>query len=222
MLPRLYPILDVDLCRERRLEPLAVLAAFLAGGATFLQLRDKSPSTAGRLALADAVVAQAHAAGARVIINDRVDVARLSGADGVHVGQEDLAVDDARRILGPDAIVGLSTHDERQIEAAARTTATYVAVGPIYGTATKETGYSARGLDLVRLAVLTLRQSSVGRRSGRGAPARQAGRPVVAIGGITLERAPEVLAAGAASVAVISDLLREDPEERVRHFLRHV
>jgi thiamine-phosphate pyrophosphorylase len=226
MLPRLYPILDVDLCRERRLEPLAVLAAFLAGGATFLQLRDKSPSTAGRLALADAVVAQAHAAGARVIINDRVDVARLAGADGVHVGQEDLAVDDARRILGPDAIVGLSTHDERQIEAAARTTATYVAVGPIYGTATKETGYSARGLDLVRLAVLTLRQSPPRRRSlrqssgtaGQARPAGQAGRPVVAIGGITLERAPEVLAAGAASVAVISDLLREDPATMIRSF----
>ena len=218
MLPRLYPILDVDLCRERRLEPLAVLAAFLAGGATFLQLRDKSPSTAGRLALADAVVAQAHAAGARVIINDRVDVARLSGADGVHVGQEDLAVDDARRILGPDAIVGLSTHDERQIEAAARTTATYIAVGPIYGTATKDTGYAARGLDLVRLAVLTLRQSSPTERRALRQSSGQTGRPVVAIGGITLERAPEGLAAGAASVAVISDLLREDPATMVRSF----
>src|SRR6266545_1393049 len=121
MLPRLYPILDIDLCRERRLEPLAVLAAFLAGGATLLQLRDKS----------------------------------LSNADGVHVGQEDLAVEEARRILGPDAVVGVSTHDEGQIEAAARTTATYIAVGPIYGTATKDTGYSARGLDLVRRAART-------------------------------------------------------------------
>jgi thiamine-phosphate pyrophosphorylase len=203
MLPRLYPILDNDLCRERRLEPLAVLAAFLAGGATLLQLRDKSPSTAGRLALADAVVARAHAAGARVIVNDRADIARLSGADGVHVGQEDLAVDEVRRILGPDAIVGLSTHDERQIEAAARTTATYIAVGPIYATATKDTGYPARGLDLVRSAALT-------------------GRPVVAIGGITLERAAEVLAAGASSVAIIADLLSGDPEARVRQFLRHV
>jgi thiamine-phosphate pyrophosphorylase len=207
MLPRLYPILDIDLCRERRLEPLAVLAAFLAGGARFLQLRDKSPSTAARLAFADAVVAQAHAAGARVIVNDRADVARLSGADGVHVGQDDLAVDEARQILGPDAIVGLSTHDEQQIEAATRTTATYIAVGPIYATTTKDTGYSSRGLDLVRQAALTLRHSS-----------GQAGRPVVAIGGITLERAPEVLAAGAASVAVISDLLRDDPAKMVRLF----
>jgi thiamine-phosphate pyrophosphorylase len=203
MLPRLYPILDIDLCRERRLEPLAILTAFLAGGARFLQLRDKSPFTGERLACADAVVARAHAAGARVIVNDRADIARLSGADGVHVGQGDLAVDEARQILGPDAIVGLSTHDEAQIDAAARTTATYIAVGPIYATATKDTGYPARGLDLVRRAALT-------------------GRPVVAIGGITLERAPEVLAAGASSVAVISDLLAGDPEERVRQFLRHV
>jgi thiamine-phosphate pyrophosphorylase len=201
MLPRLYPILDIDLCRERRVDPLAVFAAFLAGGARFLQLRDKSPSTAGRLNLADALVAQARAAGARVIVNDRPDVARLAGADGVHLGQDDLTVDEARRILGPAAIIGVSTHDETQIEAAARTTATYIAVGPIYGTATKETGYQARGLDLVRRAAAT-------------------GRPVVAIGGITLERAAEVIAAGAASVAVISDLLREDPAERVRAFCR--
>ena len=211
MLPRLYPILDIDLCRERRLEPLAVLAAFLAGGARFLQLRDKTGSTAERLARADAVVARVHAAGARVIINDRADIARLSGADGVHVGQDDLSVEDARRIVGPDAIVGLSTHDEGQIDAAARTSATYIAVGPIYGTSTKETGYSPRGLDLVRRAARTLGQSS-----GR------AGRPVVAIGGITLDRAPEVLAAGAASVAVISELLQEDPEKMVRAFCRRL
>jgi thiamine-phosphate pyrophosphorylase len=203
MLPRLYPILDIDLCRERRLEPLAVLAAFLAGGARFLQLRDKASSTAARLALADAVVAAARAAGARVVINDRADIARLSGADGVHLGQDDLTVDEARAILGPDAIVGLSTHDAGQITAAARTSASYVAVGPIYGTSSKDTGYAARGLDLVRIAAST-------------------GRPIVAIGGITLDRAPAVLAAGAASVAVISDLLRDDPATMTRAFLERL
>ncbi len=150
------------------------------------------------------MVARAHAAGALVIVNDRPDLARLAGADGVHVGQDDLAVDEVRRILGGEAIVGLSTHDAAQVDAAAGTSASYVAVGPIYGTATKETGYSARGLDLVRHAARTL---------GGGA-----GTPVVAIGGITLDRAPEVLAAGAASVAVISDLLRGDPELAVRTF----
>ena len=209
MLPPLYPILDIQLCGERRLDPVAVLEAFLDGGARFIQLRDKTPSTSERLRCADAVVARAHAAGARVIVNDRPDVARLSGADGVHVGQDDLSVDEARRIVGPDAIVGLSTHDRAQIEAAARTSATYIAVGPIYGTGTKDTGYAPRGLDLLREAALALRQ-----RSG------QAGRPVVAIGGITLETAEQVLAAGASSVAVISDLLTGGPPAaRVRAFL---
>jgi thiamine-phosphate pyrophosphorylase len=211
LLPRLYPILDIDACRERGFEPLAVLAAFLAGGARFIQLRDKTAASGARLALADAVVARAHAVGARIIVNDRADIARLSAADGVHVGQDDLSVEEARRIVGPDAIVGISTHDEVQIDAAARTSASYIAVGPIYGTATKDTGYTARGLDLVRRAALALRQ-----RSG------PAGRPVVAIGGITLERAPEVLAAGAASVAVISGLLTDDPAQAVRSFLERL
>jgi thiamine-phosphate pyrophosphorylase len=197
----LYPILDIDLCRARRLDPLAVLDAFLAGGATLIQLRDKSSPTATRLALADAAVVRADAAGARIVINDRADIARLSGAGGVHVGQDDLSVADVRAIVGGDAIVGLSTHDEAQVEAAAATSATYLAVGPTYATATKDTGFSARGLDLVRYAAAS-------------------GRPVVAIGGITLARAPEVIAAGAASVAVIADLLADgNPAARVRSFL---
>jgi len=202
MLPGLYPVLDVDLCRARRLEPLVVLEAFLAGGARVIQLRDKDPSSGARLERADAAVSLARRAGARLIVNDRADLARLSGADGVHVGQEDLPVDEARRIVGPDRLVGISTHDDAQIAAAVRTSADYIAVGPIYGTISKDTGYTARGLDLVRHAV------------------RASALPVVAIGGITLERAPEVIAAGAASVAVISDLLAGgDPAARVRMFL---
>src|SRR5262245_47781230 len=147
-LPPVYPLVDVDLCRARGLEPLAVLAALLDGGATLIQLRDKSPSGGVQLALADAAVALMRAAGARLIVNDRPDIARLSGADGVHVGQEDLPVEAARAIVGAAALVGVSTHDEAQIAAAARTSASYVAVGPVYGTITKETGYTARGLDL--------------------------------------------------------------------------
>src|SRR5262249_7697636 len=161
-----------------------------------IQLRDKQPSSGARLALADAAVALARRAGARLIVNDRADLARLAGADGVHVGQDDLPVEEARRIVGRDAIVRVSTHDPAQAAAVAASAA-YLAVGPIYGTATKDTGYSARGLDLLRRA---LRLSS-GQAAGASAV------PVVAIGGITLERAPEVIAAGAASVAVISDLL---------------
>ena len=201
-LPPLYPIVDVDVCRLRGLDPLAVLDGFLAGGACFIQLRDKTTRTGALLALADAAVSRARAAGAQIIVNDRADVAKLSGADGVHVGQDDLPVEDVRRVLGPDAIVGLSTHDETQIDRAVATSATYLAVGPIYATQTKDTGYGARGLDLLRYAA-----------------SRAGARPVVAIGGITLESAPEVLAAGAASVAVISDLLTGDPRERVRMFL---
>jgi thiamine-phosphate pyrophosphorylase len=202
MLDSLYAIIDVPLCRARGLEPLPVLEAFLAGGARLIQLRDKSAASRDRLALADAAVARVRAAGGRLIVNDRADIARLAGADGVHVGQDDLSVAEARAILGPDAIVGISTHDPAQVEAAGATPATYLAVGPIYDTATKETGYSARGLALVRHA------------------AAVAAMPVVAIGGITLERAPEVLAAGAASVAIVSDLLRGEPAATVRSFRR--
>ena len=203
MIDPLYAIVDVQICRDRELDPLAILEAFLAGGARFIQLRDKTPSSRDRLHLAEAAAARAHAAAARLIVNDRADLAKIAGADGVHVGQEDLAVEDVRAILGPGAIVGISTHDERQIQEAARTSATYIAVGPIYATATKDTGYSARGLALVRQAV-------------------PAGKPVVAIGGITIDRAPEVMAAGAASVAVISDLLRGDPADAVRQFRRRL
>jgi len=202
VLPSLYAIVDVELCRVRGLDPLTVLAAFVDGGARFIQLRDKSPSSGARLALADAAVALTRPAGAWLVINDRADIARMCGADGVHVGQDDLPVAAARGIAGAKALLGVSTHDEAQLQAAIATDADYIAVGPIYGTATKDTGYTARGLDLLRRA------------------ASIAGRPVVAIGGITLARAGEPIAAGAASVAVISDLLTGgDPRARVRAFL---
>ena len=136
-----------------------------------------------------------------MIVNDRADICQMAHCAGVHVGQEDLSVDDVREVVGPDAIVGLSTHDRVQVDAAVQTTATYIAVGPIYSTATKETGYEARGLELAKYAA-------------------QRGKPVVAIGGITLARAPEVLRAGVAAVAVITDVLTGgDPEARTRAFM---
>jgi len=199
--PFLYPIIDTDVCDARGLDPAATAEACLAGGARVLQLRAKRGSSAALLSLAERMVLAARRHDALVVINDRADVARLCGAGGVHVGQEDLEVDDVRRIAGEGAIVGLSTHDERQIDAALEGHATYIAVGPVFGTATKDTGYSARGLDLVRYA------------AGRG-------KPVVAIGGITLERVESVVDAGAAGVAVIGDLLTsEDPESRTRELL---
>jgi thiamine-phosphate pyrophosphorylase len=146
----------------------------------------------------------AHGADAEVVVNDRADIARLAGADGVHVGQDDLAPALVRTIVGDAAIVGLSTHTPAQLTAARDAPVTYVAIGPVFATATKATGHEALGLDGVRAA------------AGQG-------RPLVAIGGITLERAPDVLRAGAASVAVISDLLSTgDPEGRVREYLRRL
>jgi thiamine-phosphate pyrophosphorylase len=139
-----------------------------------------------------------------VIVNDRVDLALVSGAGGVHVGQDDYPLADARRLLGPAAVIGRSTHTIAQIEEAAIEPVSYIAVGPVFGTQTKDTGYFAVGLDLVKEAVR-----------------RSRGRPVVAIGGITLATAPEVWAAGVSAVAIISDLLREgDPGQRVASYNR--
>lgn len=178
--------------------------AFLAGGATLIQIRAKTLESGPFLGLCDAVVAAAAAAGARVVVNDRADLARLSGAAGVHVGQDDLPPAAARALLGPDAIVGYSTHSEAQIAQALREPVSYIAVGPVFGTRTKATGYEAVGLDLVRAA-----------RAAAG------DMPVVAIGGITLATAASVLAAGATSVAVISDLLAGgDPAARVASYNR--
>ena len=179
---------------------MALAAACLAGGARILQLRCKDQSGAAFLELARRLVRLAAVAGARVIVNDRPDIARLSGAAGVHVGQDDLPVADARHIAGPGAIVGISTHDEVQIDAALAGGATYVAVGPVFGTSTKTTGYEPRGLELLRYA------------AGRG-------KPIVAIGGITLVRAASVADAGATGLAVITDLLEgTSAEARVRAF----
>ena len=140
--------------------------------------------------------------GAAVIVNDRADIARASGAAGVHLGQDDLPVEAARKILGPDGLIGLSTHTVEQLGVAQALPVTYVAVGPVHATHSKDTGYGPVGLALVRAA------------------ARSAAVPVVAIGGITLERAPEVLAAGASAVAVIGDLLASGaPAARVRAYV---
>jgi thiamine-phosphate pyrophosphorylase len=201
VISRVYPIIDADYCHTRQVDPLSVAAACVRGGATLLQVRSKDTSSARLVDLAERIVSIAHAGGAKVIVNDRADIARMAGADGVHVGQTDLSVPDVRRILGAQAIVGLSTHDPAQVDDALQQDVSYVAVGPIYSTTTKDTGYSARGLELVRYAA-------------------NRGKPVVAIGGITLERAAEVAEAGADMLAVISDILvGNDPEHRVRDFL---
>ncbi len=206
--PALTAIVDADAAAKASWPVLDLATAFLNGGARFLQLRAKRAGSAWFLDVASAVVDRAREAGARVIVNDRADLARLAGADGVHVGQDDLAPAAVRRVLagwGDAAIVGLSTHTIEQIEAALDQPVGYLAIGPVFVTSSKVTGYEAVGLERVRLAAA--------RASTRGLRA-------IAIGGITLETAPEVLAAGAASVAVISDLLSTgDPEGRIRAYV---
>jgi thiamine-phosphate pyrophosphorylase len=201
-LARLQAIVDVELAQRAGWAPADLARAFLDGGARFLQIRAKQLPSGAFLDLCDAVVAAAAVYQAVVIVNDRVDLARLSGAGGVHVGQDDLSVAAARAQLGDGAIIGVSTHTVEQIDRAIREPATYIAIGPVFGTATKDTGYHAVGLEMVSAAAK-----------------RAAGMPVVAIGGITLDAASAVIAAGAASVAVISDLLTGgDPVARVRSF----
>jgi thiamine-phosphate pyrophosphorylase len=195
---------DVDLAMRAGWAPIDLARAFLDGGATLIQLRAKPLGSAAFLELADAAVRLAGPYHADIIVNDRADVALMSAAAGVHVGQDDLPPLAARRLLGGGAVVGLSTHSVAQVERALREPISYVAVGPVFGTRSKDTGYAAVSLDLV------------------GSAARLAGElPVVAIGGITLENARSVIEAGATAVAVISDLLvGNDPCSRTQSFVQ--
>jgi len=209
-------IVDADVAAQAGWTMTDLAGAFLSGGATLLQLRAKKAASGWLLDIATAIVALAHRANAIVIVNDRADIARLSGADGVHVGQDDLAPAAVRQIIGagldPEgphgthaAIVGLSTHTPEQLETALQLQASYIAIGPVFSTDTKTTGYTGLGLEAVRRAAA---------RTG------QRGVPLVAIGGVTLETAPEVIRAGAGTVAVISDLVAAgDPAARVRAYL---
>jgi thiamine-phosphate pyrophosphorylase len=202
VLPPLYAILDADLTLSRGLRPLDVVEGWLDAGVRLIQIRAKSWTGGPFLDLAEQVVARARPTGATVIVNDRADVARLAGADGVHVGQDDLQPADVRGILAPRQIVGLSTHSDDQVEKALREPIDYLAIGPVFRSAT-------------RMAIDT----PVG-EAGVAAAARRArptGRPVVAIGGITEENAPRVLASGAASV--IAALLDGDPRAQARRLL---
>lgn len=209
MLPALQAIVDVEAAARAGWRPLDLAHAYLDGGARFLQLRAKRLASGPFLALCDDVMTLARAADAQVLVNDRVDLAKLSGASGVHVGQGDLPVTDARMLLGDAAIIGFSTHSLAQVEAALAAQPTYVAVGPVFGTRSKDTGYDAVGLELVSRAARLC--------NGTGSK----GIPVVAIGGITLATAPSVIESGAACVAVIGDLLAMgDPTAQVREYCR--
>ena len=202
---RLYAIVDVEVCARAGRAPGDVARAFLSGGARWLQIRAKAIGSGAFLDLVHAILQDTNAAGGTLIVNDRADLTALSGAHGLHVGQDDLTPLDARAVIGASPILGLSTHTQDQWERAVTEAISYLAIGPVFGTGTKQTGYAAIGLDTVRRASLAA--------SGHGLP-------TVAIGGITLDNAASVIEAGAASVAVISDLVKGDPEARARAFVR--
>ena len=201
ILPKLYPITDVHLSN---LSHASQVARLIAGGARLIQLREKHDSPREFYLEAEAALDIAHARRARLIINDRVDIALALRADGVHLGQDDLSPEAARSLLGDDAIIGYSTHNVAQAAHAACLPINYLAVGPVYSTSSKENPSPVIGLEGLRRV-----REAVGQI------------PLVAIGGITLENARETLAAGADSVAVISALLTstEEIEEHTRQLL---
>ncbi len=196
-LPRFYPILDTGVLERLGLSPERTAAAILEGGARILQFRHKGLFSREVFAQAEGVAELCRAAGALFVINDRVDVAAMLDA-GAHVGQEDLPPREARSVLGAARILGLSTHNPAQLEASNAEPVDYVALGPIFATSTKERPDPVVGLDQL------------------AAWRRLTSRPLVAIGGITRDNAPAVLAAGADSVAVISDALCGEKQLRGR------
>ena len=203
---RLYAIADADVGAAPGWTVTDLTRAFLRAGVRAVQLRAKHAAAADLLAWVDDL-ARDLPPDAWLLVNDRVDVALAGGTRHVHLGQDDLPVVDARALLGPHAVIGLSTHTPAQIRAACAAPVDYLAVGPVFGTPTKDTGYAPVGLALVREA--------------RALVQATCRRPLVAIGGITLETAGAVIDAGADAVVVISDLLRGgDPEARARAFLR--
>src|SRR5688572_25079894 len=149
MIPSFYPIVDTAVCQAHGFDPAVFAEACLRGGARMIQLRYKdAASTAAFVDLAERIGSHTREHGA-ALINNRPDVLKLAGASGIHVGQEDLPVPDVRMLVGDAAIVGLSTHEELQVDAALALEVDYVAVGPIFRTTTKDTRYQARGLSLV-------------------------------------------------------------------------
>jgi thiamine-phosphate pyrophosphorylase len=171
----------------------------VSSGISLLQYRDKLRTPREILDQAYEIKRQVGDS-VRLIMNDRADFCVAAGFDGVHVGQEDLSPDGAREVIGKQRWLGVSTHNPEQLKAADLTSADYLAIGPVFATSSKVNPDPVVGLDGVRVARALTR------------------KPLVAIGGITVENCQSVIEAGADSVAVISDLLR-DPRKTVRDFL---
>jgi thiamine-phosphate pyrophosphorylase len=199
VLPRLYVILDAALLKI----PVKECAKSLVdAGVRLIQYRNKHASGRELFETSRELAEYLNPLGVQFIVNDRADVAALAGARGVHVGQDDLGVEQVRQVMGEGKCVGVSTHDAGQFRGALETSADYIAVGPIFATGSKENPDPVVGVGFVR--------------ETRG----MTDRPIVAIGGITLERAAEVIEAGADSVAIISDILRaENVGKRARQYV---
>jgi thiamine-phosphate pyrophosphorylase len=195
-LPRLYAIADAAFG-----DPVSLAAALFDGGVRLVQLRHKGATPKLLLDQAEAILRIAPP-DATVIVNDCADVALLAGAAGVHLGQDDLAPDDARRVVGARAIIGVSTHNLEQALEADRTAADYIAAGPVFPTRSKANPDPALGLEALERIC------------------RSVTKPIVAIGGITRDTAPAVFARGAAAVAVIGDLIgAPDIPARVKQWM---
>jgi thiamine-phosphate pyrophosphorylase len=200
VLPPLYVILDAVLLPS---DPIALTNQLLHAGVRLLQYRNKTAPAREVLQTAQVLCAEALQRDATFLVNDRPDIARLAGAAGVHLGQDDIDVAPAREVLGRDRIIGLSTHNLEQFKSALETDADYIALGPVFATSSKANPDPVVGLEVVREV------------------RRWTEKPIVAIGGITLERARQVIDAGADSVAVISDILKaKNPADRAQQFLQ--
>jgi thiamine-phosphate pyrophosphorylase len=191
-LPRVYPILDTGALSLRGISLGTAAAAFLEGGAGILQIRHKGHWGRELFDSARQVARLCAEAGAQLIVNDRADFALLLGA-GLHVGQDDLAPRDARKLMGRDAAIGFSSHNASQLGAAGGEPVDYLALGPVFATGSKHNPDPVVGVEELRRCRALVEQ------------------PLVAIGGITLENALEVLGAGADAVAVIAGLLPDSP-----------
>jgi thiamine-phosphate pyrophosphorylase len=206
-LPKLYAILDIELATKRSSKttdpnPIATAEALLRGGVKLLQYRHKGEFARHHWEECFALARLTHEYGALFIVNDRVDVALMSGADGVHLGQDDLPAVAARKLMGPSKIIGISTHHPAQTSAANSEPVDYVAIGPVFATTTKANPDPEVGLN------------------GVSAARRETEKPLVAIGGIRRDNAISVLGAGADSLAVVRDLLSAaDVETAAREFL---
>jgi len=197
VLPRFYPILDTEVALRRGIDPVSAAQQIMDAGARILQFRHKGFLSREAFAWLERIAELAQATGAILVVNDRADLAKLSSA-ALHLGQDDLLPSVARRVVGSDAMVGFSTHNESQLLAACTEPVDYLALGPIFGTVTKENPDPTVGPDELR----RLRPLSP--------------FPLVAIGGITRANARQVLEAGADSVAVIGDLFPQDGNVRAR------